>query len=68
MAGWHHQCNEHEAGKTPGDGEGQACCSPRGGRVRHDWVTEQQQQQPIMEKNLEKICMYINMMNHLLYT
>ena len=42
MAGWHHQCNEHEAGKTPGDGEGQACCNPWGGRVRHDWVTEQQ--------------------------
>ena len=33
MAGWHHQCNEHELGQTPGDGEGQeglACCSPRG--------------------------------------
>ena len=33
MAGWHHRCNEHELGKTPGDGEGQgglACCSPRG--------------------------------------
>ena len=23
MAGWHHQCNEHELGQTPGDGEGQ---------------------------------------------
>ena len=33
MAGWHHQCNEHELGQTPGDGEGQGglmCCSPRG--------------------------------------
>ena len=33
MAGRHHQCNEHELGKTLGDGEGQgglACCSPRG--------------------------------------
>ena len=33
MAGQHHQCNEHELGQTPGDGEGQgglACCSPRG--------------------------------------
>ena len=31
MAGWHHQCNEHELGQTMGDGEGQgglACCSP----------------------------------------
>ena len=23
MAGWHHQCNGHELGQTPGDGEGQ---------------------------------------------
>ena len=23
MAGWCHQCNEHELGQTPGDGEGQ---------------------------------------------
>ena len=33
MAGWHHWCNEHELGQTPGDGEGQggpACCSPWG--------------------------------------
>ena len=33
MAGWHHQCNEHELGKTPGDLEGQGslvCCSPWG--------------------------------------
>ena len=33
MAGWHHWCNEHEPGQTPGDGEGQrglVCCSPRG--------------------------------------
>ena len=33
MARWHHQCNEHELGKTPGDGEwqgGLACWSPWG--------------------------------------
>ena len=33
MAGWHHQCNRHELGQTPGDGEGQeglVCCSPWG--------------------------------------
>ena len=33
MAGWHHQCNEHELGQTLGDGEGQgglACSSPWG--------------------------------------
>ena len=23
MVGWHHQCNEHEPGQTPGDGKGQ---------------------------------------------
>ena len=31
MAGWHHQCKEHELGQTLGDGEGQGglvCCSP----------------------------------------
>ena len=29
----HHQCNGHELGQTPGDGEGQGgllCCSPQG--------------------------------------
>ena len=31
MAGWYHQCNEHELGQTLGDGDGQAdlaCFSP----------------------------------------
>ena len=33
MAGWHHQCNEHELGPSQEDDEGQgglACCSPWG--------------------------------------
>ena len=33
MVGWHHQLNEYEFEKTPGDGEGQgslACGSPWG--------------------------------------
>ena len=33
MAGWHHQFNGHELGKTPGNGEGQGslvCCTPWG--------------------------------------
>ena len=33
MVGWHHRCNGHEFGQTPGDGEGQGrlmCCSPQG--------------------------------------
>ena len=46
MAGWHHQCNEHELGQTPGDGErqgGLASCSQYLVSVEHDWATEQQQ-------------------------
>ena len=33
MVGWHHQLNEHEFEKIPGDSEGQGsigCCSPWG--------------------------------------
>ena len=43
MAGWHQQCNEHELGQTPGDGEGQGslgCCSPWGHRTGHSRMTE----------------------------
>ena len=35
IAGWHHWCNEHELGQTPGDSEGQGglvCCSLWGHR------------------------------------
>ena len=42
MVGWHHWLNGHEFEQTPGDVEEQkslACCSPRGHRVRHDWIT-----------------------------
>ena len=45
MVGWHHWRNQHELGQSQGDGEeqgGLVCCSPRGCRVRHNWVTEQQ--------------------------
>ena len=45
--GWHHQLNSQEFEQTLGGGEGQrslVCCSPWGHRVRHDWVTEHQQQ------------------------
>ena len=47
IAGQHRQCNEHELGQAPGDGEGQGgltCCSPWSLRVGHDWEAEQQQQ------------------------
>ena len=47
MVGWCHQLNEHEFQQSPGGGVGQgglACCSPWGNRVRHEKVTEQQQQ------------------------
>ena len=41
MAGWLHQCNEHELGQTLGDGEGLGglvCYSPWGQEsIRHDW-------------------------------
>ena len=33
MAGWHHQCDGHEFGLSPGVGDGQGslvCCSPWG--------------------------------------
>ena len=46
MVGWHHQLSGHEFEQTPGVSEGQGslvCCSPRGHRVRHSLVTEQQQ-------------------------
>ena len=43
MVGWHHQLYGHESEQAPGavDGQGsQACCSPWGHKVRHDWETE----------------------------
>ena len=49
MAGQHHQCNEHELGQTPGDGEGQgslACYSPwdyKDSDSDSCWEAEQQQ-------------------------
>ena len=30
MVGWHHQLNGHEFEQAPGDGDGQASCSPWG--------------------------------------
>ena len=45
MVGWHHQLDGHGFEQTLGDSERQgslARCSPRGCRVRHDLMTEQQ--------------------------
>ena len=47
MAGWHHQCNEHELGQIPGDGEGQGgwvgvLQSMGSQRVGHNRATKQQ--------------------------
>jgi len=46
MVGWHHCCNEHEFGQTPGDGEEQGGLgmlqSMGSQRVLCDWATEQQ--------------------------
>ena len=42
MAGQHHQCNGHELGQTPGDGEGQGGLvlqSKGSQRVRHNLET-----------------------------
>ena len=47
MVGWHHRLNGHEFEQILRDTEGQrslACCSPLRCRVRHNGVTEQQQQ------------------------
>ena len=47
MIGWHHELDGHEfeQGLEAGDGQGSlVCCSPWGHRVRHNLVTEQQQQ------------------------
>jgi len=43
MVGWHHWLDAHEFEQATGADDGQgslACCSPRGRRVGHDWVTE----------------------------
>ena len=43
MVGWHHWLDGREFEWTLGVGDRQGslkCCSPRGHRVRHDWVTE----------------------------
>ena len=43
MVGWHHQLDGHVFEQALGAGDGQgglACCSPRGDRVGHNWVTE----------------------------
>ena len=48
VVGWHHQFNGHKFEQTQGDGEGQGSLavlqSMGSQRVRHNWVTEQQQQ------------------------
>ena len=62
MAGWHQQCNEHELGQTPGDGEGQGglvCCSPWGHRIRHSWMTERYHQHLISMWNLKTTLIFL---------
>ena len=45
MVEWYHQFNGHEFEQAWGDGEGQGSPASMGSqRVRHDRVTEQQQQ------------------------
>ena len=71
MAGWHHQCNGHEPGQTPGDGEGQgglAWCSlwgRRPQRVRYDLVTERQQQKRSgLEKSMRESWRSLGVYSH----
>ena len=43
MVVWHHRLDGHEFKQILGDSEGQGslvCCSPWGGRVRHDLAIE----------------------------
>ena len=69
MAGQHHQCNEHELGQTPGDGEGQGGMLQSMGskRIGHDGVTKQQQfsqlelKFPTGKKFWSKHAMYISL-------
>ena len=45
MVGWHHECNGHELGQTPGDGEEQGslrCCNSWA-HEGLDMTTKQQQ-------------------------
>ena len=45
MVGWHHWLHGYKSEQTPEDSERQGsfgCCSPQGGRVGNDLVTEQQ--------------------------
>ena len=56
MAGWHHQCNGHELGQTPRDGEGQGdleCCSPWG--LKESDTTEQPNNNNNMRKASQKV-------------
>ena len=53
MAGSYHQCNGHELGQIWGNCEDQgglACFSPWGGRVIHNWATEQQEGLHVLSK------------------
>ena len=60
MVGWPHQLNGHEFKQTLGDREEQGrlvCCSSWGHKVRHDWMTEQQQQNRQNDVKKERDCL-----------
>ena len=55
MVGWHYQFNGHEFKQTPEDGEGQGslvCSRPWSCRVRHNLVTEQQENRTLSNRIL----------------
>ena len=60
MVGWHHQLDGHKFEYIPGVGDGQgnlACCSPWGRKVGHDWATELNRTDPLV--NSSNSCMAI---------
>ena len=58
MAGWHHRLNGHEFEWTPGVGDGQGgleCCSLWDLGVRHNWATELNWTEPVIDHWLYKL-------------
>ena len=70
MARWHHRCNGHELGQMSGNGErqeGLACCSPWWQRVRHSWMTEQQQCMYDIGGNMVKYIYHLSIIDQSTY-
>ena len=66
IVGWYHQCNEHELGQTPGDGEGWGCLecfSPWG--LHGDMIGQLDKNKKLLKtdrdeiKMVQCVCIYI---------